>query len=64
MVLDKLTNIYIYYVNQAASYWSSVPHHPYFAGIGGHSPPWPALWLRHRFRAVLLISNHITAKND
>ena len=27
------------YANQAASYWSSVPHHPKFVfGIGGHSP--------------------------
>ena len=26
--------------NQAASYWSSVPHHPSFVpGLGGHAPP-------------------------
>ena len=25
-------------MNEAASYWSSVPHHPTFSGVGGPNP--------------------------
>ena len=36
-------------MNQVASYWSSIPRHSSFSGIGGHG-----LWLRHSNRVYQL----------
>ena len=48
-------------MNQAASYWSSVPHHPTFLGFGAwpHAP----LWLRDSTTDTNIINDTLCVTN-